>query len=79
MARDTTPEARRAQIEALRRLGGEGRLAQALTMSEWVRETAVEGWLARHPEWTRPRARAEMLRRVLGRELYEAAYGCDPG
>ena len=77
-SRDTTPQARRAQIEALRRLGPVGRIAQALDMSDLARRIAVQGWLDRHPDWSAARARAQVLRRALGDELYEAAYGSDP-
>jgi hypothetical protein len=43
MTLDTTPDAAREQLAALRRLSGNDRLAQALELSEVVRELAVTG------------------------------------
>ncbi len=54
ISRDRTPEARRAQIEALRPLGGERRLARALEISAQARELSIEGLLANRPGWTEP-------------------------
>ncbi len=41
MALDTSPEAQRAQTEAQRRLGGEGRVLTACRMSQMVRSMAL--------------------------------------
>lgn len=43
-------------------------------MSEQARELSIAGRLARAPGMTRSEARAELLRRMLGDELYEAAH-----
>ena len=77
-SRDTHPQARQAQLEALRRLGAAGRVARALEMSEQARRIAVQGWLDRHPEASAEQARAQVLRRALGDELFEAAYRRKP-
>lgn len=47
MERDTSAEAEALRLAALRRLDGQGRLAQALEMSEAVRQIAETGRLAR--------------------------------
>ncbi|CAN5218518.1 hypothetical protein BH09MYX1_BH09MYX1_09580 [soil metagenome] len=52
VAFDTTAQAHRIQIEALRRLGPEGRIAQAIRMSVAAREMAKSGIKKRHPEYT---------------------------
>lgn len=74
--RDTSREARRVQLEALRRLGGPGRLEAAIRMTEDARERAIAGVLDRHPDvdLDRTAARAIVIRRILGDELYDAAY-----
>ena len=74
-AADTHPEARAVQVEALRRLGGARRLEEAFRMTERARDLAIAGLLARTPGMSRAAARAALLRRMLGTELYEAAYG----
>lgn len=77
--RDTTPEALAVQRESLRALGGARRVELAIEMSEQAREIAIAGMLARDPGLTREAARARLLRRILGDELYEAAYGSAEG
>lgn len=72
--RDTSAEARAVQLAALRALGGAGRVAQTIEMSERAREIAVQGWLDRNPGAERRQAVAAMRRRLLGDRLYEAAY-----
>ena len=67
--RDTTPEAERAQQEALRRLGPEGRLRAALEMSQAAQDLAIAGLRRWHPEWDLDRARQELARRTWGDAL----------
>jgi hypothetical protein len=71
MATDTTASARRAQIEALRRLGPEGRLALAVRMSDDARTLAIEGAMRRDPRASREEAERQVFTRLWGRELYE--------
>ena len=75
---DTDAAARAAQVAALRRLGSVGRLAQALAMSEQARRISIAGLLDRNPEMSPDEARAIVLKRILGEQLYEAAYGSGP-
>jgi hypothetical protein len=77
MAVDTTADARAVQIGALRALGGAGRLSQALAMSEQARRISIAGLLGRRPELTPSEARCIVLKRILGEELYQAAYRDD--
>lgn len=63
------------QLEALRRMGGAARVEQALSMSEEARRTSIAGLLGRGGAGSAGEARAIVLRRILGDELYEAAYG----
>lgn len=74
-ARDTSDEARAAQRQALRRLGGAARVEMAFAMSLEAREIATDGLLRRHPELSREQARHRVLRRLLGEALWSAAYG----
>jgi len=69
MERDTSEGAHRAQVEALRRMGPEGRFVLAWRMSEDARALAVEGELRRHPEFSRDEARQVVLERTWGPEL----------
>lgn len=66
---DTTRAARAIQIEALRRLGIEGRLAMAARMSEDARALAIEGTMRRKPQLTREEAAQEVYAKLWGPEL----------
>jgi hypothetical protein len=73
-ARDTSREAREAQLEALRRLGAVGRLGLAFEMCAEARRISIAGMQSRDPGLSEAEARARLARRLLGEELYEAAY-----
>jgi len=47
-------------------------------MSEQARRISIAGLLDRNPEMSPDEARAIVLKRILGAELYEAAYGSGP-
>lgn len=66
---DTTSEARRIQIRALRRLGGPDRLLAACEMSDDARAVTLAGIQHRHPEWTAGAVHRELLRLMLGPDL----------
>ena len=72
---DTDADAREAQLEALRRLGGAARVEQVLSMSEEARRLSIAGLVGSSQALSPEEARAIVLRRILGDELYEAAYG----
>jgi hypothetical protein len=69
VARDTSPDAAKAQIEAARRLGLEGRLRMAVAMSEDARRISVDGIKRRHPELSDMRARHVVLCALYGEKL----------
>ncbi len=71
--RDTSPEARRVQLEAYRRMGPERRVALAIELSNQAREIALAGIRARNPELSQSEAQRILSRRTLGEELYRAA------
>lgn len=69
VAHDTTTEARAAQHEAYRRLGGARRVELAAQMSEDAREVAKAGIAARHPELSERERHEQLLRVLLGESL----------
>lgn len=71
MARDTSSDAARAQIDAARRLGLEGRLRIAVAMSEDARQISIEGIKRRHPELSDGRVRHAILCALYGEDLAE--------
>ncbi len=73
-SRDTAPAARDVQRAAHRALGPTGRVELALAMSEQAREIAILGTMARNAALSYEQARAQVLRRLLGVRLFEAAY-----
>ena len=76
--RDTTLEAREAQLTAYRAMGSARRLQLAFEMSERAREIAIDGMLDRNPQLTRTEARLRVIRRLLGDALFDAAWSRHP-
>lgn len=72
VTRDTSADARRVQVEALRRLDGPTRLQMALEMSDDARSVSLAGIRYRHPDWTDAAVHEELLRLMLGRRLATA-------
>lgn len=73
-SRDTTRAAREAQLAAQRRLAPAARVELAFEMSEQARAISIEGAMSREPGLSREEARARLLRRLLGDELFEACW-----
>lgn len=73
-AADTSEAAARIQREVWARMGPDRKLLLALRMSDDVRELAIEGEMARSPALSRREAERIVIRRMLGEELFEAAY-----
>ena len=68
---DTTPEAHRMQLEALRKMTDEQRVAISFELSENVRKNMLEGIKEQHPDFTPAQLKKEMLRRTLSKELFD--------
>lgn len=73
-ARDTSPQAHAVQREAHRRLGAGGRVELAFEMSTQARQLSIAGMQGRRPGLSEADARAQLFRRMLGDDLYHAAY-----
>lgn len=67
-------EASEIQREAHRKLGPARRVEMAFAMSQEARDIAISGMMDRDPSLSRLEAQARLLRRILGDDLYEAAY-----
>jgi hypothetical protein len=63
--RDTSAEAWQLQVEALRRMSPEKRLAAGAAMSDEVRALVEAGIRARHPEYSATELRAAIARVML--------------
>lgn len=66
---DTSPDASRIQLEAVRRLGPARRLEVAIAMSEDARRISIEAVKRRHPEYSDAEARDAVLRALYGDDL----------
>jgi hypothetical protein len=73
-ARDTDTGAHRAQLDAYRAMGPARRVRMVIEMSERARRLSIQGMQRRHPGMSSSEARARVLRRTLGDELFEAAW-----
>ena len=71
---DTSAEAHAVQLRVYARMGPERRVELAFEMSQQAREIAIDGVCERNPGWSRRTAREFVLRRVLGPELFDAAW-----
>lgn len=71
---DTDVDSHRTQLEVLRRLGPQRRLDVALRMSDDARTVAMEGIAARHPDYSALQVRWVLFRKLLGDDLFRAAY-----
>jgi|GEM_PF-448918 hypothetical protein len=68
---DTTPEAYHVQIEALRRMGPEGRLRVMFEASANLRNLAAAGVRMRHPDYTEEQVRMAVTRLMVGEEAFQ--------
>ena len=71
---DTTPEARRVQVEVFRQMAPERRSALAVRLSRQLREVAEAGVRMRHPDYTQEQVRLAAIRLRLGNDLFRKAY-----
>jgi hypothetical protein len=75
MLDDTTPEALAVQFQVLRRLGPAGRLAMMFELSDNLRSLVEAGVRHRHPEWNDRTVEREVIRLMIGDDLFRQAYG----
>lgn len=68
---DTTLEAYRVQIQALRKMGPEGRLRLMFTASANLREICASGVRMRHPDYTEEQIRLAVTRLVVGETVFK--------
>jgi len=71
---DTSPEALKVQLAAIRRLSPEARLRQGLELASLVRGLIATGVRARHPEYSEEEVDLATIRLVLGDELFRRVY-----
>jgi hypothetical protein len=72
---DTTPEALAKQFEVLRRIGPAGRAAMTFELSDNLRCLVEAGVRHRHPQWDDPAVEREVVRLMIGDDLFQRAYG----
>jgi hypothetical protein len=70
---DTDDNAHQAQIEALRRLGPEGRANLVVELSEEVRALTEQGIRRRNPTFPATQVRHQLLRILYGADLADRA------
>ena len=72
---DTTPEAMAKQDEVLRRMGLTGRAAMTFDLSDTLRQVVEAGVRHRHADWDRRSVEREVLRLMIGDDLFRRAFG----
>ncbi len=71
---DTSEEAQRVRLGILRRMSFEQKAEQMSELSETLRESMISGVRFRHPEYGPAEARWSVVRRLLGDDLFAAAF-----
>jgi len=75
---DTDPEAWKAQMATLRRMGLEGRARMTFELCENARELARTGIRRRHPDYSEKQVRLAHMRLIFGEQLFQEVFpGCD--
>jgi hypothetical protein len=77
MSGDTTAEATAKQVEVLRRIGLAGRAAMTFELSDNLRSIVESGVRLRHPDWDAGTVGREVLRLMIGDDLFRRASGED--
>ncbi|HUT30604.1 MAG TPA: hypothetical protein VMX13_12490 [Sedimentisphaerales bacterium] len=75
MKNDTTIEAARKEFQILRRLGPEARLEMAFQLSDDLRSIVETGVRKRYPDYDEKEVRREVLRLMIGDQLFQEAFG----
>lgn len=74
---DTTSDALAVQYRALRSIGMAGRIAMTFELSDNMRATVADGVRYRHPQWDEQAVEREVLRLMIGDDLFREAFGKD--
>lgn len=75
MLDDTTADALAVQLQVLRRIGPAGRLAMMFELSDNLRSLVEAGVRHRHPSWDDRTVEQEVIRLMIGDDLFRQAYG----
>lgn len=75
MLDDTAPEALAVQFRILRRMGAAGRAAMTFELSNNLRSLVEAGVRHRNPRWDDRAVEREVIRLMIGDELFRRAYG----
>ena len=75
MFEDTTPEALAKQFEVLRRISPADKAAMTFELSDNVRCFVEAGVRHRHPQWDDRMVEREVVRLMIGDDLFQRAYG----
>lgn len=75
MRDDTTTEALAVQFRILRRMGPAGRAAMTFELSNNLRRLVEAGVRHRNPLWDERAVEREVIRLMIGDELFRQAYG----
>lgn len=78
MRDDTTEDMLAAQRRILHRIGPAGRLAMVFELSDNLRLLAAAGVRHRHPQWSDRVVEREVVRLMIGDDLFRQAYGKEP-
>ncbi len=78
MLDDTTAEALAVQFRVLRRIGPAGRLAMMFELSDNLRQVVKDGVRHHHPGWDDQTVEREVIRLMIGDDLFRQAYGKEP-
>lgn len=74
---DTTSDARAVHDRVLRSIGMAGRMAMTFELSDNMRSIVADGVRYRHPEWDEQAVEREVLRLMIGDDLFREAFGKD--
>jgi hypothetical protein len=69
---DTAKEAEAVQLELLRRMSPQQRIAQMLKWSWYVKQMAFEAIRRRHPEWKESEVQSAFIELAYGQPLADA-------
>ena len=75
MLDDTTPEALAVQFRILRRMGPVGRAEMMFDLCDSLRQLVAAGVRHRHPHWDDRAVEREVIRLMIGDDLFRKAYG----